>query len=169
MPQDRNYWQSSWEEGSELLTAWVALSDVTEHGGPMQFIRGSHTWGLLQDCGFFHDQSLEQQVEACLSKAPEMARWEPVDAVLPVGGFSLHDNYTLHGSGPNHSDIYRRSLAVHVRTNRSQPTGHAGLTAFLHDLEVNPVIFGREAFDRDQCQVLAPQNGVVESTPDAKL
>lgn len=147
------------------MTAWVALCDVMEHSGPMQFIRGSHRWGLLEDCGFFHDQSLDQQVEACLAAAPATARWEPVDAILPAGGFSLHDNYTLHGSGPNRSNIYRRSLAIHVRTNRSQPKGHVGLTAFLRDLDVNPVIFGREAFDRDQQQTFSPQGGLVQSTP----
>ena len=31
-------------EGSELLTAWVALSDVAADGGPMTFIRGSNKW-----------------------------------------------------------------------------------------------------------------------------
>jgi hypothetical protein len=49
--QDRNYWQGSWEEGSELLTCWVALSDVAEDGGPMQFIRvSSHRNGTAADC-----------------------------------------------------------------------------------------------------------------------
>ena len=43
--QDRHYWQV-WEEGSELFTAWVALSDVTADAGPMRFLRGSHRWGL---------------------------------------------------------------------------------------------------------------------------
>jgi hypothetical protein len=42
--QDRHYWQI-WEEGSELFTAWVALSDVTAEAGPMRFVRGSHRWG----------------------------------------------------------------------------------------------------------------------------
>eukprot|EP01048_Picozoa_sp_COSAG05_P026855 COSAG05_NODE_7543_length_798_cov_1.474964_1_plen_176_part_10 len=50
--QDRNYWQGSWEEGSELLTAWVALSDVGEDGGPMKFICRSNSWGLLEGCNF---------------------------------------------------------------------------------------------------------------------
>ena len=68
--QDRNYWASSWEEGSELLTAWVALSDVGVESGPMTFVRGSNAWGLLEGCGFFHEQSLEEQKAACLAAAP---------------------------------------------------------------------------------------------------
>src|SRR5262249_10579160 len=38
--QDRYYWEQ-WEEGSELFTAWIALSDVREDCGPMRFLRGS--------------------------------------------------------------------------------------------------------------------------------
>ena len=37
--QDRQYW-SAWEEGSELFTAWMALSDVTPEAGPVRFVRG---------------------------------------------------------------------------------------------------------------------------------
>ena len=150
--QDRNYWQNSWEEGSELLTAWVALSDVASDCGPMKFVRGSNRWGLLEDVGFFHEAgdegtlTLEQQIERCVVAAGGGAAWEEVDAVFPAGVMSLHDNYTLHGSGPNYSTADRRSLAIHVRTNRSTPKGDGGLTAFLRDTSVNPVIFGKEAF-----------------------
>ena len=95
--QDRNYWASSWEEGSELLTAWVALSDVGVESGPMNFVRGSNAWGLLEGCGFFHEQSLEEQKAACLAAAPAGAQWAEEPAILPAGSMSLHDNYTLHG------------------------------------------------------------------------
>eukprot|EP01051_Picozoa_sp_SAG22_P019569 SAG22_NODE_3658_length_1590_cov_1.552649_1_plen_275_part_10 len=58
--QDRNYWQGNWEEGSELLTAWVALSNVAEDGGPMRFVRRSNNWGLLgEEANFFHMHDLE--------------------------------------------------------------------------------------------------------------
>src|SRR5262249_10940257 len=46
--QDRHYWQI-WEEGSELFTAWVALSDVTPAAGPLRFVRGAHPWGPPAD------------------------------------------------------------------------------------------------------------------------
>jgi hypothetical protein len=50
--QDRYYW-SDWEEGSELFTAWVALTDVTDDAGPMVFLKGSHKWGFLNQGDFF--------------------------------------------------------------------------------------------------------------------
>ena len=173
--QDRNYWQSSWEEGSELLTAWVALSDVGEDAGPMKFIRSSNAWGLLDGANFFHEGDLAAHKAHCLSRAPAGAAWDEVAAVLPAGGISLHDNYTLHGSGPNTSGIYRRSLAVHMRTNRSQPklqdggTDRAGLTAYLDELDVNPVIYGREAFEADRAAAARPQLLPSRSSSQAKL
>ena len=44
--QDRQYWDG-WTDDSELLTAWLALSDVTADSGPMLFVPASHRWGLL--------------------------------------------------------------------------------------------------------------------------
>jgi hypothetical protein len=94
----------------------VFLPPICWHARALLRTQGSQQWGLLEDCGFFQHSgeegtlSLAQQVDACLAAAPPGARWEPVDAVLPPGGCSLHDNFTLHGSGPNLSDTYRRSL-----------------------------------------------------------
>ena len=137
--QDRHYWQT-WEEGSELFTAWVALSDVTADSGPMRFVRGSHRWGLLDDGGFFR-QDLDDQASAI--PVPEGQSWEEVPALLSPGGASFHHCLTFHGSGPNRSAGPRRSLAIHMRTEQSAPAGdrREGLTAFLDDPERNPVIF----------------------------
>ena len=63
----------------------------------MSFVRGSNAWGLLEGCGFFHEQSLEEQKAACLAAAPAGAQWAEEPAILPAGSMSLHDCYTLHG------------------------------------------------------------------------
>ena len=60
-------------EGSELFTAWVALSDVTAEAGPMRFVRGSHGWGLLDDGGFYR-QDLDDQRDAIPVPDQQMAR-----------------------------------------------------------------------------------------------
>ncbi len=49
--QDQTYWRD-WEDGSELFTAWLALSDVRPDAGPMVFVPGSHRWGLLEGGDF---------------------------------------------------------------------------------------------------------------------
>jgi ectoine hydroxylase-related dioxygenase (phytanoyl-CoA dioxygenase family) len=139
--QDRHYWQI-WEEGSELFTAWVALSDVTPEAGPMRFVRGSHRWGYLGRSDFYgqdHD-ALRAEIPV-----PEGADWEEVAAILPPGGVSFHHNLTYHGSGPNRSAGPRRSFALHMRTENSRPVADArkGLTAFIDDPAYCPVIYAR--------------------------
>ena len=46
--------------------------------------------------------------------------WEEVPAIPPPGGVSLHHKFTFHGSDANVSNEPRRSLAVHLRTERSR-------------------------------------------------
>jgi ectoine hydroxylase-related dioxygenase (phytanoyl-CoA dioxygenase family) len=139
--QDRHYWQI-WEEGSELFTAWVALSDVTAEAGPMRFVRGSHRWGL-RNLSDFYGQDHEAQRDKI--QVPGGAAWEEVAAILPSGGVSFHHNLTYHGSGPNRSGQPRRSFALHLRTEKSRPVDDArrGLTQFIDDPAYCPVIYRR--------------------------
>ena len=133
--QDRQYW-NVWDDGSELFTAWVALSDVREESGPMNFVPGSHRWGLLNQGDFFQDKKGEIQV-------PEGEEWNEVTAVLPPGGVSFHHCLTFHGSGPNYSSEPRRSFAIHMRTDKSKPRHDPpeGLSRFIHDPAYCPIIF----------------------------
>lgn len=137
--QDRNYW-GAWEEGSELLTAWVAVSDVLEDCGPMRFVRGSNHWGLL-DGSDFHGGDLDATRRGL--GLPEGAEWREQPALMSAGGLSLHDCYTLHGSGENRSNQPRRSFAIHLRTRNSRPVDdlRKGLTRFIDDESVCPVIY----------------------------
>jgi ectoine hydroxylase-related dioxygenase (phytanoyl-CoA dioxygenase family) len=138
--QDRSYWEA-WELGSELFTAWVALTDVEEDCGPMKFLRGSNHWGWRQE-GHFYDEDLEKQKAEMT--VPEGERWEEVNALMPAGGLSLHHNLTFHGSLPNRSGRPRRSFALHCRTENSRPVGgkREGLAKFINDISVCPVIHG---------------------------
>lgn len=139
--QDRYYWQQ-WEEGSELFTAWIALSDVAKDCGPMKFARGSHRWGL-HNAGDFFAQNLEAQREAIA--IPEGETWEEVSGLMQAGGLSFHHCLTFHGSGQNTSGKPRRSFAVHLRTQNSRPVGdqREGLTRFIDDTTLCPIIYGR--------------------------
>lgn len=137
--QDRSYW-GAWEPDSELFTAWIGLSDVGDDCGPMQLVRGSHRWGFRAGSDFYA-QDLEGQ-RATLA-VPPGAAWDEIRATMPAGGLSLHHCLTYHGSGPNTSGRPRRSLAVHLRTQRSRPVGdrRAGLTAFIDDPDLCPIIY----------------------------
>ncbi len=139
--QDRYYW-GIWEEDSELLTAWIALSEVEEDCGPMHFVRGSHQWGFRNEGDFF-EQNLEGQKHGI--SVPEGANWEEVSGAIPKGGVTFHHKLTFHGSQANVSGRPRRSLAVHLRTQNSRPVENRreGLTEFIDDTTLCPVIYGK--------------------------
>ena len=141
--QDYNYW-GAWEEDSELFTAWVALSDVTPETGPMNFVAGSHRWGLSTESDF---QSQEYEALRETIQNAHGQAWREVPAILPPGSASFHHKLTFHGSGPNHSGQPRRSFAVHMRTEKSRPKDNLrqGLTAFIDDPTYCPIIFGDPA------------------------
>jgi hypothetical protein len=161
-----------WSDTSEILTAWIALSDVTDEDGPMRFVTGSQQWGLLgqgaADGNNFYGQELAAQRATLEQTLPSGAHWVEAAVTLPLGGVSFHDDFTIHGSGPNHGASLRRSLACHMRTGRStlrntapgfapgfstlepMPTelGYSGQPAGGdggHEA-LCPVIFGQEAF-----------------------
>lgn len=97
--QDRHYWQS-WEEGSELFTVWVALSDVTAEACPMTFVSVFHRWGYVEGQSDFQQEAdqaaLRNQIEGTTGEA-----WEEVAAILLPGCVSFHHNLTYHGSEAN--------------------------------------------------------------------
>ena len=140
--QDYLYWRDNWESPEGLLTAWVALSDVTADAGPMSFVPGSQHWGLYEEGDFFGQDN--DALRAGIA-VPEGETWEEVVGTLPPGGVSLHHSLTFHGSGRNTSGRLRRSFAVHLRTERAVPTVMSGLTTHLDDFALNPVIYGDPA------------------------
>ena len=137
--QDRQYWKA-WREGSELFTAWVAVSDVTADTGPMAFVQASHKWGLLNQGAFYFDDIEMQREQITL---PSGETWREVEAILPPGGVSFHHCLTFHGSRPNHSGAPRRSFAIHMRTEKSHPAGQpeGTLAKFIHNMEYCPVFY----------------------------
>jgi non-haem Fe2+, alpha-ketoglutarate-dependent halogenase len=104
--QDSTYWGL---DPDDVITAWVALTDVTEENGYMQMIPGSHKIDQLPHLDTFHKDNLlsrgqEISVEVDKSKA--------VGIALRAGEISLHHIKTVHGSGANQSNDRRIGLAI---------------------------------------------------------
>jgi ectoine hydroxylase-related dioxygenase (phytanoyl-CoA dioxygenase family) len=136
--QDEDYWNQWWE--GEAFTCWLALSDVTAESGPMKYVPGSHHWGFLASGNFF-ESDIERQKTGI--PVPEGAEWAEVPAVLKPGEAAFHHRQTVHGSGQNTAAWPRRSLAVHLRTERSRPIIlPAGYDADLDNPAVCPVLYG---------------------------
>lgn len=107
--QDQGYWQCL--DSNTAITAWVALEDVDEENGCMEFVPGSHKWGLLGE-DHFYQQDIEAQIKRIEEKTGHTFRTMP--AVLPAGCVSFHHNLTIHGSRANTSNRPRISLAIHL-------------------------------------------------------
>jgi hypothetical protein len=142
--QDYQYWQEMVR--GDLLTAWVALSDVTEDAGPMRFVVGSHKWGLLNAGDFFSGNldALRTRIEA----AHPGEHWQEASAVLKPGAVSFHHRLTIHGSGPNRSAGDRKSVAIHLRTEKSALAegvkfGDVGWLNDFADQRACPVLYGQ--------------------------
>ncbi|MEM7028942.1 MAG: phytanoyl-CoA dioxygenase family protein [Chloroflexota bacterium] len=139
--QDYNYWQF-FANSTGILTAWIALSDVTIESGAMRFVPQSHRWGLL-DPGNFSEQD-EAKAKAGI-EVPAGEIWAEHPAVMPRGAVSFHHPLIFHGSGPNTSTLPRRSIAVHLCTDQSRLVEENPYISdeTLQRPEENPIIFER--------------------------
>lgn len=113
--QDKGYWASA--GGIDMVTAWVAVDDVSEENGAIRFIPRSNHWGLVNESNFF-DIDMEGQRTRMAVPAGEV--WREAPAVLEAGAVSFHHCMTLHGSGPNRTDRPRRSIAVHTMSGETR-------------------------------------------------
>lgn len=137
--QDEDYWHDWWD--GEVFTCWLALSNVTAASGPMSFVPGSHTWGFLA-AGNFFETDLDKQRHGI--PVPEGKEWAEVPAILGPGEASFHHRRTLHGSTVNRATWPRRSLAIHLRTDKAKPMQLApeGYSEDLENPAVCPALFG---------------------------
>ena len=104
--QDSTYWGL---DPDDVVTAWVAFTDVTPENGYMQFIPGSHKIDQLPHLDTFHKDNL-------LSRGQEIAvdvdKSKAVGIPLKAGEMSLHHIKLVHGSDPNRSGDRRIGLAI---------------------------------------------------------
>jgi hypothetical protein len=107
MHQDLTYWGMG--EVGALLTAWLALSDVSSQSGCMDFVKGSHKNSILH-----HEDSLDENnlLSRGQEVAVDVADEDKVAVELATGQLSLHHGLTIHGSGPNVGNDRRIGVAI---------------------------------------------------------
>ncbi len=107
--QDYSYWTRT--KPVAHLTCWCGLDDATKENGCLQYIAGSHRWGLLPKpvlageiqgiSDFLNDEQKEQFDH-------------PQYAEVKAGEAIFHHSLTLHGSGENKSDKPRRAFVINA-------------------------------------------------------
>jgi hypothetical protein len=111
MHQDHRYW--GFGSSGEQVTAWIALSEVTDANGAMRFVRGSHLFGDVDHHDTFGaDNVLSRGQEITIGHDPA----DEVVVALHPGELSLHHGLMFHGSGPNGSDVRRVGIAIRYVT-----------------------------------------------------
>ena len=106
--QDYSYWIRT--VPMQHLTCWIGLDDASTENGCLNYIPGSHHWGLLKrlELGGEMDALFEQ-----LTKE-QRAKVKPVPMELKKGYACFHHPLMVHGSFANKSKRSRRALVLNV-------------------------------------------------------
>jgi ectoine hydroxylase-related dioxygenase (phytanoyl-CoA dioxygenase family) len=106
--QDYSYWTRT--KPLAHLTCWCGLDDSTKENGCLQYVPGSHRWGLLDKpelagdmMGIMDYLTPQQQKE-----------FHPIPVETKAGEAIFHHPLTLHGSGENKSSQPRRAFVINV-------------------------------------------------------
>ena len=95
---------ASWRDifPMDLVSAWCAIDHATTENGCLNFVPGTHRWGMMRG-PILHE---------CLTDVGK-PEWPIVPAPLRPGSVSFHHSLTLHQSGANTSGKRRRGYTVH--------------------------------------------------------
>ena len=107
--QDYSYWTRT--KPIAHLTCWCGLDDSTKENGCLQYISGSHRWGLLPKpaiAGELHG------IKDFLNEEQKRQFNKPHYAEVKAGEAIFHHPITLHASGENKSDKPRRAFVINV-------------------------------------------------------
>jgi ectoine hydroxylase-related dioxygenase (phytanoyl-CoA dioxygenase family) len=130
-PQDRKF--VSWHQDHAyfglkpptIITAWLALNEVTRHNGCMRVVPGSHRSGTAKHVETYDKHNLLSRGQT-LEDVDEATA---VDIVLKPGEFSIHHGHLFHSSEPNTSDDRRIGFAMmFIPTSVESTTGRRAAT-----------------------------------------
>ncbi len=107
--QDYSYWTRT--KPVAHLTCWCGLDDATIQNGCLQYIPGSHNWGLLPKPVIAGEL---QGIKDFLDTEQQKQFANPQYAEVKAGEAIFHHPLTLHGSGANTSSKPRRAFVINV-------------------------------------------------------
>ena len=107
--QDYSYWTRT--KPVAHITCWCALDDATIENGCLQYIPGSHKWGLLPKpviAGELHS------IKDFLNDEQKQIFDRPQMVPVKAGEAIFHHSLALHGSGENKSAQPRRAFVINA-------------------------------------------------------
>ena len=96
-----------------MITCWISLHETQADAGPIEFVRGSHTWPKSPPArSEFH--APDDWLAGPRAASPDGVELETVPVVVKSGGGSFHHGLTWHGSAPNtRGTVARMALVSH--------------------------------------------------------
>ncbi len=107
--QDYSYWTRT--KPIAHLTCWCGLDDSTRENGCLQYIPGSHQWGLLPKPVIAGEL---EGIKDFLNDEQKKSFSQPRLAEVKAGEAIFHHSLTLHGSGANTSARPRRAFVINA-------------------------------------------------------
>ncbi len=134
--QDASY--DDWIIPQTMMTCWMTLDDTSKNRGTLEYIKGSHKWGLQPPIGDFHSPD-DYKKELNNFALKNNKKIEIIYVEVPAGGVAFHHGFTWHGSGINYSKYHRRAIVSHCVPSNAKfhPTNEGG-TAKVYKKYKNP-------------------------------
>lgn len=110
--QDEAYWEPELQYGP-AVGAWLPLHDCPVEMGAMQFIPGSHKWGVLEH-DFYDGDPVHNLLQA---KGVEDWASTAVACPLTMGGCTFHDKNTLHFTAENTTNETRLAYPIEFQVD----------------------------------------------------
>ena len=104
--QDNTYWPSV--NGTDVVTAWLAIDHADAANSAMQVIPGSHR-------GYLERETVASEENEMLNKKIELSPEIEATAVtleMKAGSLSIHDSFIVHGSNRNRSGRRRAGYTI---------------------------------------------------------
>ena len=103
--QDFGFWFTEGLDRPDMCTIAIAMGPVTEANGCMKLVRGSHTHGRIDVIEVGQSRASDPGVVDPMLETHDVELCE-----LALGDAVIFHSNTLHGSGPNNSELPRTML-----------------------------------------------------------
>lgn len=104
--QDYSYWTRA--TPARHITCNILLDDANLDNGCLQYVPGSHRWGLLPKLPLLKDM---EALRSILSPEQQEA-FRPQPMIVKAGECTFHHSHMIHGSYGNPSDRPRRAIVL---------------------------------------------------------